>query len=200
MLEEEINKLAYDRWIYSTNLFYADWEKHQFARIRRLTRNPLVDNREPSFIRGLDVSLAIRKYKEQFQDKALQDFIKRRLLGSMDLLKHQQDNQTMLNERYQKDCIQCAVKQKIRNYLIQKDILHPKAIPHGNKILRKQLKTVSNRDLALVCLQPVDETDPDDVMIDYKAQCSHLENIESICAKEEVVFYQYLEYLETIKR
>ena len=98
-LEDQINQLADDRRLDSMNLFLSDWHYHNKDRDRRLNRNPLVDNREPPLIRGLDVNMAIRKYQQELKEQNLKDFIERRLLGSIDLLKLQQDNSSMLHDR-----------------------------------------------------------------------------------------------------
>lgn len=107
------------------NLFLSDWHYGTKSRERRLNGNTLVDNTTPALIRGLDLNVAIREYGQEIKDKNLKEFIDRRLLNSVDLLKLQQDNVSKSHDKLEKNCIQCQVKLKIKKYLESRDAMLP---------------------------------------------------------------------------
>lgn len=84
-------------------------------------------------------------------------------------------------------------------YLENRDALLPEDKRYRNKLLRKQLEYIADRELDEKSLKTEKYPDPLDVYVDHRSQCSHIETIEGLIAKEEEFFYAYVRYLETIR-
>ena len=88
-LEGSINKLADEKRLESMNLFLEDWHNRTLAKQRRLDRNPLIDTRRAGIIKGLDVQILISEYTRGQKGPQVQEFINKRVLSTLDLLKLQ---------------------------------------------------------------------------------------------------------------